>query len=201
MRPRKLLAVGDMPLVGGEVCLDFVNTTGGRAGQEPRERLCSIRDVRVWARRAGVSGGQRRGGGAREERSQQVLARLHTVRETLYRIFQARIEGRRPRRDDVRRLDRWSREDRLRRELVFAPDGLALRLVPGSSASDRWISAVVDSAMSLLRSPRVALLKRCAECDWLFLDETKNQSRTWCKKTCGDRVRARRHYRATRRVP
>src|SRR5258705_3867339 len=127
MRPRKLLAVGDMPLVGGELCLDFVNATGARNDQEPRERLCSIRDVRVWARRVGISGGQRRGGGAREELSQQVLARMHTIRETLYRIFQALIEGRRPRRDDLRRLDQWSREDRLRRELVFAPDGLTLQ--------------------------------------------------------------------------
>jgi predicted RNA-binding Zn ribbon-like protein len=200
MRPRKLLGVGDMPLVGGAVCLDFVNTTGARASHEPRERLRSIRDVRIWARRAGISRSRRTGGGLSAERPEQALERLYAVRETLYRIFRESLEKRRPRADDIRQLDQWSREDRLRRELVFASDGLTLRLIPGSSESDRLVSAVVESAIRLLQSNRIASLKRCAECDWLFLDETKNQSRTWCKNTCGDRVRARRHYRGARRV-
>jgi predicted RNA-binding Zn ribbon-like protein len=59
---------------------------------------------------------------------------------------------------------------------------------------DAMVWPIVSAAVELLMSDRLARLKRCGECDWLFLDESKNGSRTWCKKDCGDRVRARRHY-------
>jgi len=36
-------------------------------------------------------------------------------------------------------------------------------------------------------------------CGWLFLDETRNRSRRWCSmKDCGNRAKARRHYRRRR---
>jgi len=57
----------------------------------------------------------------------------------------------------------------------------------------------VASAVELLTSERLTRTKRCGECDWLFVDESKNRSRTWCKKLCGDRTRARRHYDRIRR--
>jgi predicted RNA-binding Zn ribbon-like protein len=194
MRPRKLLNVRDMPLVGGALCLDFVNTTGARSSGESRERLAAIGDVRVWARRAGIRGGRPDSTGSSPARARQALKRLLALRETLYRIFRALVENRPPRAADIDHLNRWSRADRLGRELVFARNGLELRPLAGSGETDRWISAVIDSALGLLQSKPMACLKRCAECDWLFVDETKNRSRTWCKKTCGDRVRARRHY-------
>src|SRR2546430_16800724 len=108
MRPRKLLGVGDMPLVGGALCLDFVNTTGARASPQPRERLRSIRDVRIWARRAGLSRSRRAGGGLSAERPQQALEHLYAARETPYRILPDSLEQQRPRADDIRPLDRWS---------------------------------------------------------------------------------------------
>ena len=46
---------------------------------------------------------------------------------------------------------------------------------------------------------------RVKECDnetcrWLFVDMSKNRSRRWCDmKDCGNRAKARRHYRRTRR--
>nr|WP_264085191.1 CGNR zinc finger domain-containing protein [Kibdelosporangium phytohabitans] len=36
-------------------------------------------------------------------------------------------------------------------------------------------------------------------CGWLFIDRTRNRSRQWCSsKDCGNRERARRHYRRSR---
>ena len=51
--------------------------------------------------------------------------------------------------------------------------------------------------ISTLVSDELALVRICGseECDWLFLDKTKNHRRRWCDmKTCGNRVKARRHY-------
>jgi len=36
-------------------------------------------------------------------------------------------------------------------------------------------------------------------CGWLFFDTSKNRSRRWCAmEDCGNRAKARRHYRRSR---
>ncbi|MEO8688757.1 MAG: CGNR zinc finger domain-containing protein [Solirubrobacteraceae bacterium] len=56
------------------------------------------------------------------------------------------------------------------------------------------------AAVDLLRDPeRLARVKRCAQCTWLFLDRSRNGSRRWCSMgECGAQVKPRR-YRAARR--
>jgi predicted RNA-binding Zn ribbon-like protein len=56
-------------------------------------------------------------------------------------------------------------------------------------------TAVALSALSLLPPARAARIRICANCRWLFLDESRNRSRIWCDMTvCGNRQKARRHY-------
>jgi predicted RNA-binding Zn ribbon-like protein len=39
-------------------------------------------------------------------------------------------------------------------------------------------------------------MKVCPNCQWLFIDRSKNRSRTWCDMAvCGNRAKARLHYR------
>jgi len=193
-----------IPLVGGRICLDLVNTTGARSSASPRERLNSYRDLLVWCRRVGLlSARQQRTLAAesagRAKATASVLARVLNVRETLYRLMRSTAERRPPDAADVASLNRLWQQDRRRRSLVPAGPALAVRLDAEPDALDAMIWPVVESAVDLLTSGAVARLKRCGECDWLFVDDTKNQSRTWCKKECGDRVRARRHYGRVRR--
>jgi predicted RNA-binding Zn ribbon-like protein len=57
---------------------------------------------------------------------------------------------------------------------------------------------VVYAAAELLTSEKLARLGQCAgqDCGWLFLDTSRNHSRRWCEmQHCGNRVKARRHYR------
>lgn len=66
---------------------------------------------------------------------------------------------------------------------------------------DDVVPALTLAADELLRSPDAALVRQCsgAGCGWLFLDRTRNHSRQWCSsQDCGNRERARRHYRRTR---
>ncbi|MBX3598034.1 MAG: CGNR zinc finger domain-containing protein [Rhizobiaceae bacterium] len=57
-------------------------------------------------------------------------------------------------------------------------------------------SAVAMSALGLLRPERLARLRICANCRWLFLDRSKNASRIWCDMSvCGNRRKAARHYK------
>jgi predicted RNA-binding Zn ribbon-like protein len=59
---------------------------------------------------------------------------------------------------------------------------------------DSLLWPIVASAVDLLTSGDIADVKKCDECDWLFLDSSKNRSRRFCKTVCGDRARARRYY-------
>jgi predicted RNA-binding Zn ribbon-like protein len=82
---------------------------------------------------------------------------------------------------------------------VLEPDGyrLAWRVLP-PERFDAVLWPVITDATDLLVSEAMGRLRRCGECDWLFVDQSRNRRRRWCKKACGDRVKSRR-YQARRR--
>ncbi len=60
-------------------------------------------------------------------------------------------------------------------------------------------TATAHSALSLVANPEPDRLKICPNCGWLFLDRSRNRSRTWCDMAvCGNRSKAKRHYRRSR---
>lgn len=62
----------------------------------------------------------------------------------------------------------------------------------------RW--RLVESAVVLLTSERLARVKACPACGWFFLDVSKNRSRRWCSMTnCGSLAKARAYYQRSRR--
>ncbi|HBF28133.1 CGNR zinc finger domain-containing protein [Rhizobium sp.] len=70
-----------------------------------------------------------------------------------------------------------------------------LRAAPSDHAIE---AATAHSALRLLASGSERL-KICGNCGWLFLDKSKNRSRTWCDMAvCGNRVKASRHYHRTK---
>lgn len=206
MANRKLLPVTELPLVGGALCLDLINTTGARDSDAPRERLLTYADLLVWGRRAGIASQSRadylRKRIAKEPReAEAAVARVRELREQLYAVFRPLADGAEPSRDAVAQVDKWWRADCKRRQLVSRSGVFEFRLQVSGDELDAMVWPIVSSAVELLTSDRLTRLKRCGECDWLFLDESKNGSRTWCKKDCGDRVRARRHYHGSHGDP
>ncbi|QRM54899.1 CGNR zinc finger domain-containing protein [Sinorhizobium sp. BG8] len=56
-------------------------------------------------------------------------------------------------------------------------------------------TATARSALFLAANPQPERLKICPNCQWLFLDRSRNRSRAWCDMAvCGNRVKASRHY-------
>jgi predicted RNA-binding Zn ribbon-like protein len=72
----------------------------------------------------------------------------------------------------------------------------------GVEALDGVLWPVARSAATLLTSALRSRVRICAAedgCGWTFLDRSKNQSRRWCSMSdCGNRAKARRHYRRVR---
>ena len=58
-----------------------------------------------------------------------------------------------------------------------------------------------DAAELLIDREARGRVRLCAadDCDWLFLDLTRNRSRQWCDmKICGNRAKVRAYYRRKR---
>ena len=73
-------------------------------------------------------------------------------------------------------------------------EALAKTLRGTSSAS--LAAATAHSVLRLIAMPDPERMKICGNCGWLFIDRSKNKSRTWCDMAvCGNRAKAIRHYR------
>jgi len=187
--------------VGGRLCLDFINTVGGRlsSGAILRDKLTAYDDLLEWSRLAGIanpteSRNLARHAAAHPHEAEATLRRAVQLRETLYRIFKAAAEGRRPRSPD---LDLLTKELRLARahERLAHTGGAFGWTWDDNIALDRILWPVSLSAADLLTSGDLSRLRQCGghECGWMFLDTSRNRSRHWCDmKDCGNRAKVSR---------
>jgi len=188
--------------VGGRLCLDFVNTVGGRdrAGAAIRDKIAAYADLLAWSVLAGTVDRRLASALARlaardAKEAAHVLARAIRLREALYRIFKCAIEGRRPAEADV---------DVLRVELCVARShqrlsahrcGFVWTFPERLTALDRILWPIPLSAAGLLTAGALTKLRQCggADCGWLFLDTSRNHRRQWCDmRDCGNRAKVRR---------
>jgi predicted RNA-binding Zn ribbon-like protein len=188
--------------VGGAVCLDFVNTGSARREGPFKERLNSYADVLAWAVSAGqVTAAEReelmrlakQNGAA----ASQVLERGRALREAVYRVFSGLSQGEPPDGADLELLSREHAAVAAHRQLIATPDGVQFGWQSEPLHLDRPLWPVAQSAADLLVSAERARVKECGtdNCNWLFLDASKNKSRRWCEmRECGNREKARRHY-------
>jgi predicted RNA-binding Zn ribbon-like protein len=190
----------ELALVGGRVCLDFINSTDRRPGAKDGEGLTGYGNLVHWSRRAWILGPMEERALLVDQRlrpdvAARVYRRALESREALHRLFSSILDGAPPAPADLDRVNRWIAEGAAHRRLESTARGLRWRWASQATDLDRMLWPVAQSAAELLASDDVRKLKRCGECGWMFLDGSKNFSRRWCKKGCGDRVKARRYYR------
>lgn len=92
---------------------------------------------------------------------------------------------------------------RLRSELLQVMEVVAAgkftAVVRPPRARAALLAAIEASACGLFVDRHEAERLKCCpgdDCGWLFIDETGNGRRRWCSmESCGNRTKARRHYR------
>lgn len=186
---------------GGRLCLDFANTMGASRAH-PKEYLLSYGHLVAWGRQADILTDQEAHhliaeSHRRPEEAARTLRHAIELRETIYRIFSAIIDKGAPQHADLAVLN-----DALSRAMthlrVSTPaGGFAWEWAPDPEALDRMLWPVIQSAADVLHSGEVTHVGRCGgrDCDWLFLDASRNHSRRWCDmRDCGNRAKARRYY-------
>ena len=188
-------------LVGGQLCLDFVNTCEGRAedGCVIADRLLEFTDLAAWAYRAALETGpaaQRMAAEAANDpaAAYRIWERAVNLREASFRLLRGLLRHNPSTAADVAILNReWSEALRHR---MLVPGTPCLHLKWTGETLDRTLWAVAESAVQLLASPGSAeRLKECGgvDCGWLFEDCSRNGSRQWCDmKMCGTIAKVRR---------
>jgi len=185
----------DLTLDEGWICLDFANT--GMVAHD----LTDVSDLTMWAREIGLitndeAGRLLREASSRPREAEQSVAEARHQRALLRRIFGAVAAGDWPSDDDLRGLNRRLNEALSQLRLVPTAAGYALGWTEWS-AVDCILWPVVKSAADLLCSEHLDRIGQCtaADCDWLFLDTSKNRSRRWCSmRRCGNRAKVRRYH-------
>jgi predicted RNA-binding Zn ribbon-like protein len=206
--------VWDVSLEGGHVALDFVNTVGGLRDEPPSpddELLVSYDDLLGWCVRLGVvSEADARTLGraaARDERgARRAVRRARELRELLYPIFLGIADGAEPPAELLEELRDAERNALAKGRL--APDdgagshGHAMRWTwpPPRDLTDP-LRPIAHAAVELLTSGPLEHLKICANCRWLFLDQSRNHSRRWCSMAeCGTQMKQRRFVERRRQT-
>ncbi|HEX6480378.1 MAG TPA: ABATE domain-containing protein [Ktedonobacteraceae bacterium] len=193
-------------LSAGQLSLDFANTLDDRLSASPREYLNSYHDLVSWSQQAQtVTDSEARLLQKEAEKhpakASGVLQEAIVLREALFRIFSAVAEGESSENEDLNLLNSALSEAMCHVRIVPQTGGFQWDWRAGPENLDRVLWPVIRSAADLLTSDELSETRVCAseDCNWLFLDTSKNHSRRWCNmKTCGNRAKARRHYERTR---
>lgn len=188
---------GTYKLVGGEACLDLINTVSWPGTDREHDWLDRARNVTTWARALGLVDGA-----TRRRLDERASADPETVLEQLTAIRRTR----RLIRDAVAPLAHGSWPSAVAVEAVN-------RLIAGTCARRRidpltleWVweeaerlpdlmAPVVWSASHVLTELDPVRIKHCSSCGWIFHDTSRNRRRRWCDMAdCGSRDKSLRYY-------
>jgi predicted RNA-binding Zn ribbon-like protein len=179
-----------MPIkLGGNLCLDFTNTAEYRQTDRYKNALVSYSHVLAWCWRANLVNHQdiarfQQVATGRPAAAKAAHEYALQVREAIYGVLIAHLEGKTPLPDDVAC---W--EQAMNAAQRNESDDLTSFLWP-----------VLKDAEQLLASDLFPRVKRCPGCGWLFLDTSRNARRRWCSPNCSDEakhLRQHEHRRTT----
>jgi len=206
-------AVSTVPLEGGHLALDFVNTLGGLRDEPPSpddELIDSYEDLVVWCVRLGViseADGQTllRAAGADEKGARRAHARAKELRELVYAIFRPIADGAEAPEhllDELRDAERNALASaHLAPAGADAPHGAMRWTWPPPRELADPLRPITHAAVELLTTGPLGHLKICGNCRWLFLDQSRNHSRRWCSMDeCGTQMKQRRFVERRRRI-
>jgi predicted RNA-binding Zn ribbon-like protein len=200
---------GALNLVGGRLCLDFINSVGARgisASGEVTirdEKLRDYRDLLAWARHAGALTDQESKRVAREylggvRQAPAIFRRAIHLRESLSRIFTAIALQENAEPSHLRVLNEELRLARAAQHLVTRTENFVWQWDAPEPSLDRAVWSVTQSAADLLTQGDLTRIRQCEgeDCGWIFEDTSRNRSRRWCEmRDCGNIAKVRRFRR------
>lgn len=194
--------IDNLPLDGGVLCFDFINTVHAWRGENEHEYLDSYTALVQWCGKVEILPAQRRKilqqyAAKHAEQAAKALEKMKRVRQLLYNFFSTIAAG------NIADLP-----DELLHKFNTVLSG-ALSRVRFSKTNARleqyceddntdlllplWI--IMKSAYDVLTTEDPQRIKECPACGWMFLDHTKNNKRRWCNPhSCGAIEKSKKYY-------
>ena len=205
-------------LIGGNVCLDFINTLDDRPSGEPKELIESYYDLARFGKEAGILSAQQ---------YDHLLARVKThapreaenarrraihLRESMYAVFSALMDRQlvppvamdvlNSSIQDAAQHLRLIQREKIPSKIVSPEPTVEWRFDDLGSAFDAMLWPITRAAADLLASSDLGFVRACSSptCQWFFLDTSKNHHRRWCSmQLCGNRTKVRKFYAKKKR--
>jgi predicted RNA-binding Zn ribbon-like protein len=187
-----------LEIIGGAVCLDFVNTINSRQHPE-HEYLTSYAELANWAAKIGILSTEQnhrlqKQAKQDEKAAERTLKKAIEQRELLFRLFVKLARGSEPNKEDMTDFIKFYSEAMASSQLIRTEDRFSPRWKLDQTL-EALLWPIIYSAGEILFSKEVRQVKECPSCGWLFLDTSKNQTRRWCSmNTCGARDKMRRYH-------
>jgi predicted RNA-binding Zn ribbon-like protein len=193
-------------LSGGHLALDFANTISRRDSPEAtREHLHTYHDLVAFSRQSQVITQEdasvlRQKAESQPRQAAQMLRLAITLREAIFAAFLALAHKKQPSPQDIALIDKAASSALQHRRIVRVNGNYEWQW-DAEPLLERILWPIAESAAELLTSADITKVRECeaSDCYWLFLDNSRNRSRRWCTMSaCGNREKARRHYRKQR---
>jgi predicted RNA-binding Zn ribbon-like protein len=192
-------------LIGGAVCLDFINSRNRSASEGPFDFFSDYPALLSWGLQLGLlsqsdAENQMEKARRQKRKSRIALERAIELREDIFSVFSA-IAGKKKVPDRALKninLAWASAMDHL--QILPDQERFTWKWKGMADTLDGLLWPVAQSAAELLVSEKITRIKRCSGCGWLFVDSTRDVRRRWCDmKICGNRAKAKR-FRERKRL-
>ncbi|MFY9222352.1 MAG: CGNR zinc finger domain-containing protein [Blastocatellia bacterium] len=195
-------------LIGGRLCLDFVNTVGGRKFSEnlssdyivKGDTLSHYYDLLAWCQLTNILSAseiqillEESSLEKNKETIEHIFKLSLDLREAIYRICKYLINNQLPNNSDLVLLNQVLSTGYSNIELVFENGKFLWQWNKISLEKMLWL--IADSMAELLTTANLSRLRECQGngCCWLFEDSSKNKMRQWCDmQVCGNLAKVRR---------
>lgn len=195
-------SIETLSLDGGALCFHFVNTVQAWRGPGGYDYIRSYNDVLAWSQRLEILDQEKLKvlkvfSEANPAEAEKAVEELKQVRALLYTFFSGLAAG------DMARLNGNALHDfnkylqQAFGHVGFRVAETGIQLSFESEKTDLLepLWAVMKSCYDVLTLEDRQRIKECGECGWVFLDQTKNNSKRWCNPAfCGSTTKAKRYY-------
>lgn len=181
-------------LDGGVLCLDFINTLSDYSVETPINYITNEAEWLTWLKRVGLAKEEF----ADFEAGSFNLSAILDVRQTLYELFSHYARSEVVPGKVLSKFNKFFKEMSIRLKFVLDEKEILQLLEYDKRSATEYLMPIIESAGRLLTSPRMKNVKECPNCGWIFLDQTKSQTRRWCNmKACGNKIKTQKYYKRT----
>ncbi|MBK7993259.1 MAG: CGNR zinc finger domain-containing protein [Blastocatellia bacterium] len=202
--------VSSLNLIGGRLCLDFVNTVGGRKFSTPEnlfsdyivqgDTLSNYYDLLAWCQLTKILSAneiqillEESCLEKNKEKIEHIFNLALDLREAIYRICKQLISNQQPNILDLALLNQVLSSSYSNLELIFKEGKFLWQYNKVTLEKMLWI--IAGSMADFLTTTNLSRLRECQGngCCWLFEDSSKNKMRQWCDmQVCGNLAKVRR---------